>query len=596
MTVTECNGSTHDGHRPSPHRRAPAVTGGAAGDPCTRPRRAGGVAWGRRQPSPRAHMLRAVKGVAQRQTSHQDLERCRRENLAHPFAQFGRTTPEKRDEDAWRSLDSSNPRCWTTRPSTASCARTARRSSAMRAASAPRRGRGRRGDRSDGAAPRLPGTRRAARRDQEWRAWLSTVAPEPVDRRAPASPAAARDRRRRPRVRFRRPGESGRPGRRDAPRQARQICAAIALLPPAQRAAIYLREVRGHSYEEIADELGESRCTAVTATLHRARAGVRRHAAAGSRTRSPAVALSPIGLLRRGAASVDPPGDRVGHRRAPRPSGRARRGRGRRGDRRCARHARRYAAGGHSAGDDDARGNGTSAATRSRRLAIPRPSPARPLARRAVVAMGCLARVSRTPLPQASRSTATTTVTVRAPGASRPAPAGAPDATPAEPDKPAKPPSPQSPTSRRSRKSPASPGSPTSPRSSTRRRTGKGGEAGQAREPDKPARHVEGRGSPTSPAAASNHRSEVPASAPPGAALGTHGRASNSASASSAARSAEAAPRSACERPCGRPARRRARSNRRRIFRSPGPAHESSGAPVAGEPQVPAHAPGNGPS
>ena len=39
-----------------------------------------------------------------------------------------------------------------------------------------------------------------------------------------------------------------------AAQEARQICAAIALLPPRQRAAIYLREVRGLSYEEIGAE------------------------------------------------------------------------------------------------------------------------------------------------------------------------------------------------------------------------------------------------------------------------------------------------------------------------------------------------------
>jgi RNA polymerase sigma-70 factor, ECF subfamily len=51
-----------------------------------------------------------------------------------------------------------------------------------------------------------------------------------------------------------------------AAEEARQICAAIALLPPTQPAAIYLREVRGLSYEEIAVELGIT-VTAVTSAF-----------------------------------------------------------------------------------------------------------------------------------------------------------------------------------------------------------------------------------------------------------------------------------------------------------------------------------------
>jgi RNA polymerase sigma-70 factor, ECF subfamily len=56
---------------------------------------------------------------------------------------------------------------------------------------------------------------------------------------------------------------------------ARAICAAIALLPPAQRAVLYLREIRGLSYQEIASTLNLSE-SAVTSTLHRARAAIDR--------------------------------------------------------------------------------------------------------------------------------------------------------------------------------------------------------------------------------------------------------------------------------------------------------------------------------
>jgi S-DNA-T family DNA segregation ATPase FtsK/SpoIIIE len=56
---------------------------------------------------------------------------------------------------------------------------------------------------------------------------------------------------------------------------ARAICAAIALLPPAQRAVLYLREIRGLSYQEIATTLQLSE-SAVTSTLHRARAAIDR--------------------------------------------------------------------------------------------------------------------------------------------------------------------------------------------------------------------------------------------------------------------------------------------------------------------------------
>jgi RNA polymerase sigma factor (sigma-70 family) len=56
---------------------------------------------------------------------------------------------------------------------------------------------------------------------------------------------------------------------------ARAICAAIALLPPPQRAVLYLREIRGLSYQEIASTLQLSE-SAVTSTLHRARAAIDR--------------------------------------------------------------------------------------------------------------------------------------------------------------------------------------------------------------------------------------------------------------------------------------------------------------------------------
>lgn len=56
---------------------------------------------------------------------------------------------------------------------------------------------------------------------------------------------------------------------------ARAICAAIALLPAPQRAVLYLREIRGLSYQEIASTLQLSE-SAVTSTLHRARAAIDR--------------------------------------------------------------------------------------------------------------------------------------------------------------------------------------------------------------------------------------------------------------------------------------------------------------------------------
>ena len=133
----------------------------------------------------------------------------------------------------------------------------------------------------------------AARHEQEWRAWLSTVTQN-----------LWIDARRRRQLRLVAgdgvleavPSAGGSADQVAATaEEARQICAAIALLPPTQRAAIYLREVRGHSYEEIADELGIT-LKAVTATLHRARDGVRRRRG-GIAQALGAVAISPVSLL-----------------------------------------------------------------------------------------------------------------------------------------------------------------------------------------------------------------------------------------------------------------------------------------------------------
>jgi RNA polymerase sigma-70 factor (ECF subfamily) len=83
--------------------------------------------------------------------------------------------------------------------------------------------------------------------------------------------------------------------------EARGICAAIALLPAPQRAVIYLREVRGLSYDEIALEL-DITLAAVTTTLHRARKSV-----AGDRTplgSALGVAFAPSFMPRRGAGAA----------------------------------------------------------------------------------------------------------------------------------------------------------------------------------------------------------------------------------------------------------------------------------------------------
>jgi RNA polymerase sigma-70 factor, ECF subfamily len=76
---------------------------------------------------------------------------------------------------------------------------------------------------------------------------------------------------------------------------AREVCAAIALLPPPQRAVIYLREVRGLSYDEIALELGMT-CAAVTSTLHRARQNVSKRGWLGS---AMGIVFTPLFLVRR---------------------------------------------------------------------------------------------------------------------------------------------------------------------------------------------------------------------------------------------------------------------------------------------------------
>ena len=130
--------------------------------------------------------------------------------------------------------------------------------------------------------------------EREWRAWLRSVARNLwID-----------DRRRRQlrlvtsgEVLERVPSASGPIDQiASAAEEARQICAAIALLPPTQRAAIYLREIRGLSYEEIACELAIP-LTAVTSTLHRARANIKRQRGKFGQALSHCVA--PFLLLRR---------------------------------------------------------------------------------------------------------------------------------------------------------------------------------------------------------------------------------------------------------------------------------------------------------
>jgi RNA polymerase sigma-70 factor (ECF subfamily) len=134
--------------------------------------------------------------------------------------------------------------------------------------------------------------------EREWRAWLSTVARN-----------LWIDERRRRQVRLV-TGDRVLEAVPSPPvdqvaataEEARQICAAIALLPPTQRAAVYLREVRGLSYEEIADELAMT-LKAVTATLHRARGNVR-HRRGGLAEAFSGFMFLPLVLLRRGAGAA----------------------------------------------------------------------------------------------------------------------------------------------------------------------------------------------------------------------------------------------------------------------------------------------------
>jgi RNA polymerase sigma-70 factor (ECF subfamily) len=81
--------------------------------------------------------------------------------------------------------------------------------------------------------------------------------------------------------------------------EARSVLAAMALLAPSQRAMLYLREVRGLSYAEIADELGTT-LPAVESTLHRARHSLARTLKGKSRSRGVrAMAMAPLFLVHR---------------------------------------------------------------------------------------------------------------------------------------------------------------------------------------------------------------------------------------------------------------------------------------------------------
>jgi RNA polymerase sigma factor (sigma-70 family) len=77
--------------------------------------------------------------------------------------------------------------------------------------------------------------------------------------------------------------------------EARELCEVIALLPKPQRAAVYLREVRGLSYDEIARELGMTVPT-VTSTLHRARQSIWKRGSLGS---AMGIVFTPLFVLRR---------------------------------------------------------------------------------------------------------------------------------------------------------------------------------------------------------------------------------------------------------------------------------------------------------
>lgn len=151
-----------------------------------------------------------------------------------------------------------------------------------------------------------------ARRDPEWRAWLSIVARNVwIDARrrrelrlvtadglleSVSSPSAPVDQ------------------IAATAEEARQICAAIALLPPNQRAAIYLREVRGLSYGEIAAQLGIT-LMAVTAILQRARDNVkqRRGGISGALSAQATRASSSTGAVPARRASLTAPAPFIIH-------------------------------------------------------------------------------------------------------------------------------------------------------------------------------------------------------------------------------------------------------------------------------------------
>jgi RNA polymerase sigma-70 factor (ECF subfamily) len=81
--------------------------------------------------------------------------------------------------------------------------------------------------------------------------------------------------------------------------EARSVLAAMALLAPSQRAMLYLREVRGLSYAEIAEELGTT-LPAVESTLHRARHSLARTLKGKNRgVRVRGLALAPLFLVHR---------------------------------------------------------------------------------------------------------------------------------------------------------------------------------------------------------------------------------------------------------------------------------------------------------
>jgi RNA polymerase sigma factor (sigma-70 family) len=88
----------------------------------------------------------------------------------------------------------------------------------------------------------------------------------------------------------------------DEAQDARAICEAMALLPPRQRHVIYLREIRGLSYHEIATTLELSEST-VTSTLHRARTAISR-TEHPTRAKAAAAFGVPWVMLRAGASKA----------------------------------------------------------------------------------------------------------------------------------------------------------------------------------------------------------------------------------------------------------------------------------------------------